>query len=241
MHLRRRCFLLLSIFLLSLAFPMASSSPKTIAETVVVESFDSNWMPIEPVSTRSIAIKTVDPTIHLAGFSFDPHITDLSYLNSAWGASFSTSLYLVQLHRNDASIMNGFEDAYDIDVLERQSQSVYIVRVHDASQIAPISLDDDVRWMGAYAPYMRTTNDAIGANLVHITVAGDIASSNVATLTTHLVQNGASSSWCSLDMCEAVFEHGLNAHELRRIAAHDDVLFVAKSYDLQLHNNLAAT
>ena len=42
-------------------------------------------------------------------------------------------------------------------------------------------------------------------------------------------------------MCEAVFEHGLNAHELRRIAAHDDVLFVAKAYDLQLHNNLAAT
>ena len=44
-----------------------------------------------------------------------------------------------------------------------------------------------------------------------------------------------------MDMCEAVFEHGLNAHELRRIAAHDDVLFVAKAYDLQLHNNLAAT
>ena len=42
-------------------------------------------------------------------------------------------------------------------------------------------------------------------------------------------------------MCEAVFEGGLNAHELRRIAAHDDVLFVAKAYDLQLHNNLAAT
>ena len=42
-------------------------------------------------------------------------------------------------------------------------------------------------------------------------------------------------------MCEAVFEHGLNAHELRRIAAHDDVLFIAKAYDLQLHNNLAAT
>ena len=32
-----------------------------------------------------------------------------------------------------------------------------------------------------------------------------------------------------------------SAHELRRIAAHDDVLFVAKAYDLQLHNNLAAT
>ena len=241
MHLRRRCFLLLSIFLLSLAFPMASSSPETIAETKVVESTDSNWMPIQPVSTRSVAIKTVDSTIHLAGFSFDPQFTDLSHLNSAWGASFSTSLYLVQLQLNDASIMNEFEDKYDIEVLERQSQGVYIVRVHDTSQIASISSDDNVRWMGAYAPYMRTTNDAIGARLVQITVAGDIESTNVATLTTHFVQNGASSSWCSLDMCEAVFEHGLNAHELRRIAAHDDVLFVAKAYDLQLHNNLAAT
>ena len=91
----------------------------------------------------------------------------------------------------------------------------------------------------AYAPYMRTTNDAIGAHLVQITVAGDIAL-RTCRLTTHLVQNGASSSWCSLDM-RAVFEHGLNAHELRRIAAHDDVLFIAKAYDLQLHNNLAAT
>ena len=117
MHLRRRCFLLLSIFLLSLAFPMASSSPETIAETEVVESIDSNWMPIQPISTRSVAIKTVDPTIHLAGFSFDPQLTDLSSINSAWGASFSTSLYLIQLQLNDASIMNGFEDSYDIEVL----------------------------------------------------------------------------------------------------------------------------
>ena len=80
-----------------------------------------------------------------------------------------------------------------------------------------------------------------GAHLVQINVAGDIAPSKVATLTTHPVQNGASSSWCSLDMCEAVFDQGLKAHELRRIAAHHDVLFVAKAYDLQLHNNLAAT
>ena len=171
MHLRRRCFLLLSIFLLSLAFPMASSSPKTIAETEVVESFDSNWMPIQPITTRSVAIKTVDSTIHLAGFSFDPQFTDLSHLNSAWGASFSTSLYLVQLQLNDASIMSEFEDSYDIEVLERQSQGVYIVRVHDASQIASISLDDNVRWTGAYAPFMSTTNDALGAHLVQITVA----------------------------------------------------------------------
>ncbi|MEC8107716.1 MAG: hypothetical protein VX115_08250, partial [Candidatus Thermoplasmatota archaeon] len=86
---------------------MASSSPRTIEETEVAESFDSNWMPIQPVSTRSVAIKAVDPTIHLAGFSFDPQFNDLSHLNSAWGASFSTSLYLVQLQLNDASIMNG--------------------------------------------------------------------------------------------------------------------------------------
>jgi len=220
---------------------MASSSPRTIVETEVVESYDSNWMPIQPVSTRSVAIKAVDPTIHLAGFSFDPQITDLNYLNSAWDASASTSLFLIQLHVNDASIMSGFEDAYDLDVLERQSQGVYIVRVHDAAHAASLSLDDDVRWIGSYAPYMRTTNDALGAHLVQITVARDIATSKVATLTTHLVQNGASSSWCSLDMCEAVFDQGLKAHELRRIAAHDDVLFVAKAYDLQLHNNLAAT
>jgi len=220
---------------------MASSSPKTIVETEVVEPFDSNWMPIQPVSTRSVAIKAVEPTIHLAGFSFDPQITDLNHLNSAWDASASTSLFLIQLYVNDASIMYGFEDAYDLDVLERQSQGVYIVRIHNAAHAASLSLEDDVRWIGSYAPYMRTTNDALGAHLVQINVAGDIAPSKVATLTTHLVQNGASSSWCSLDMCEAVFDQGLKAHELRRIAAHDDVLFVAKAYDLQLHNNLAAT
>ena len=73
---------------------MASSSPETIAETEVVESIDSNWMPIQPISTRSVAIKTVDPTITLAGFSFDPQLTDLSYINSAWGASFSTRFIL---------------------------------------------------------------------------------------------------------------------------------------------------
>ena len=239
MHLRRRCFLLLSIFLLSLAFPMASSSPKTIAETEVVESIDSNWMPIQPISTRSVAIKTVDPTIHLAGFSFDPQFTDLSHLNSAWGASFSTRLSCSTptqrcIHHEGLRIHTTLR-SLNVKV-KAFTLCVYMMhrRLHQFHRMITFA-----GW--AYAPYMRTTNDAIGAHLVQITVAGDIESSNVASLTTHLVQNGASSSWCSLDMCEAVFEHGLNAHELRRIAAHDDVLFVAKAYDLQLHNNLAAT
>ncbi len=220
---------------------MASSSQKPIADMDVVESFDSTWMPIDPVSTRSIAIKTVEPTIHLAGFSFDPHLTDLNHFTSAWGTLASTSLFLVQLHLNDASIMNGIEDTHAIDVLERQSQGVYIVRAQDTTQIQSISMNEDVRWIGAYEPYMRTTNDALTAHLVQITLAGDMASSNVASFSAHLVQNGASSAWCSKDMCEAVFEHGLNAHQLRTIASHDDVLFVAKSFDLQLHNNMAAT
>ena len=220
---------------------MASSSSMPFEETHVVESMDSNWMQIEPMSTRSISVNAVEPTIHLAGFSFDPHTSKLSEFNSAWDTSGSTSLYLVQLHVNDASIIGGLEDVYNLDVLEQQNRGVYIVRIHDVAQVASIILDENVRWIGAYEPYMRTTNDALGATMIQLSLATDIESSSVAPLTSHLVQNGATSAWCSMDMCEAVFEHGLNAHQLRIIATNEHVLFVERAYNLMLHNNIAAT
>ncbi|MGB1364793.1 MAG: S8 family serine peptidase [Candidatus Poseidoniaceae archaeon] len=220
---------------------MVSSTPQTFEESKVIETSDSHWKAIEPDSTRSISVKEIQPTIHLAGLSFDPHAADLSHYNSAWDTSKSTSLYLVQLFINDATVMVELESEYGIEVLHRQSQGVYLVRVHDVGQIGLISSNEDVRWIGAYEPYMRATNDVLGSHLIHVTLTSDIDSSHVAEMAAHLVQHGASSSWCSIDMCEAVFEHGLNPHQLRLVASHEDVFFVERTYDLALHNNIAAT
>ena len=220
---------------------MASSTSQVVEDVEVTQEYDSQWRSIDPISKRSIVVKEIPTTIDLAGFSFDPLSTDLSHLNTAWSTGGSTSLYMIQLSINDGAIINALESEYDIEVLERQSTGVYISRIYDQSLIDGISANEHVRWIGAYEPYMRTTNDALGAHLIQVTLTSDIESSGVPEITVQLIQNGATSAWCSVDMCEAVFEHGLQSNQLRMIATHDDVFFIERAYDLSLHNNLAAT
>jgi hypothetical protein len=241
MHQRRSCYLLLSVFLFSLALPMVSSSPSSIQENANVDSIESNWQSIEPHSTQAISLKEIDSTIELAGLSFDPIHTDLTHLSAVWKSLNSNSLYLVQLSVNDGSVMDRLESNFEIHVLERQSSAVYVVRMHDATQLSSIASDSDVRWIGAYEPFMRTTNDVLGAQLVQVALSVDIEPSNVPVVSAFLVQHGASTAWCSVDMCEAVYEFGINSAQLRYVASHEHVLFVQRAYDLSLHNNLAAT
>ncbi len=220
---------------------MSSSTPSSIDEIVINEVSETNWQSIEPVSTKVIALKEIEPIIHLAGISFDPHNTDFEHINSAWYTYGSTSLHLIQLSINDESVIERLNEMYDIDVLERQSPGVYIIRMHDASQLQSISLDEDVRWVGAYEPFMRTTNDVLGSHLVQFILASDIASHDIPGFSAYLIQQGATTAWCSMDMCEAAYEHGINSAQHRMIASHEDVMFVQRTYSLSLHNNMAAT
>ena len=140
MHQRRSCYLLLSVFLFSLALPMVSSSSPSIQEVANIESSESSWQSIEPHSTQAIALKEIDTTIQLAGFSFDPVRSDLTDVSAVWHSSDSNSLYLVQLSVNDGSVMDRLESNFDIDVLERQSPAVYVVRMHDTTQLTSIGI-----------------------------------------------------------------------------------------------------
>ena len=97
MHQRRRCFLLLSVFLFSLALPMASSTPPSIETTAVVEPRETGWQAIEPTSTQAIALKETDPVIHLAGISFDPTADAFDSIVSVLDTAGSTTLHLLQL------------------------------------------------------------------------------------------------------------------------------------------------
>ena len=220
---------------------MVSSSSPPIQEVANIDSPESSWQSIEPHSTQAIALKEIDTTIQLAGFSFDPVRSDLTDVSAVWHSSDSNSLYLVQLSVNDGSVMDRLESNFDIDVLERQSPAVYVVRMHDTTQLTSIASDDGVRWIGAYEPFMRTTNDVLGAHLVQFVLSIDIEPSDVAVISAFLVQHGASTAWCSIDMCEAAYKSGINSAQLRYVASHENVLFVQRAYDLALHNNLAAT
>ena len=241
MHQRRRCFLLLSVFLLSLALPLVSSTPPPFEREEIIDAPETTWQSIQPVSTKAIEINEIEPVIHLAGFSFDPVISDLQHLNSAWGTSSTHSLHLIQLSVNDERIIDQLVERFDVELLERQAPGVYIVRIHDLAHVDVISETDDVRWIGAYEPFMRTTNDALGAQIIQLILAQDIEDSDVPAISAFIVQQGASTAWCSVDMCEASFEHGLNPSQLRMVASHEDVLFIQRAYSLSLHNNMAAT
>ena len=47
-------------------------------------------------------------------------------------------------------------------------------------------LEDDVRWVGEYAPFMRTTSDVLGSRIVHYVLASDVAPGNLAELSATL-------------------------------------------------------
>lgn len=220
---------------------MVSSSSPSIQEVTSIDSPESSWQSIEPHSTQAIALKQIDTTIQLAGLSFDPLHTDLTDISAVWHSSDSNDLYLVQLSVNDGSAMDRLKLNFDIDVLERQSSAVYVVRMHDATQLSSIESDSDVRWIGPYEPFMRATNDVLGAHLVQVVLSVDIEPSNVAVVSAFLVQHGATTAWCSIDMCEAAYEFGITSAQLRYVASHEHILFVQRAYDLSLHNNLAAT
>ena len=220
---------------------MASSTPPSIETTAVVEPRETGWQAIEPTSTQAIVLKETDPVIHLAGISFDPTVDAFDSIVSALDTAGSTTMYLLQLYKNDGRIMNELTELYDVHVLERHSPGVYIVRVGDANDIDSISNHQDVRWIGPYEPFMRTTSDVLGAHLVQIVLASDIQISDIPMLSADLIRYGATTAWCSIDMCEAAYESGMDSPNLRKIASHEDVMYVQRTFSLILHNNIAAT
>ena len=112
--------------------------------------------------------------------------------------------------------------------------------MHDSTYLESLMLEDDVRWVGEYAPFMRTTSDVLGSRIVHCVLASDVAPGNLAELSADFVRDGASNAWCSLDMCELYYDDGITPSQLRMGASHVDVLFpFQQTFDLMLHNNLA--
>ena len=123
MQERRRCYLLLSIFLLSLVVPAVSSTPNATVIQAHDNVLDSNWQSIEPTLTKVVTLKELQPMIHLAGLSFDPLLSDFSDIHPVW--KDSGSLYLLQLSTNDGSIIDQLSTAFEFNILDRQSPGVY--------------------------------------------------------------------------------------------------------------------
>ena len=220
---------------------MVSSTPSPTEARIVFDNVETNWQSIEPISTQAISLNEIEPVIHLADISFDPLVFDTDVIHSAWRSESSSSLYMVQLYLNDDHIMDQIEQSFDVKVLERHSPGVYVVRIHDVTHISAISDIDDVRWIGNYEPFMRAANEILGSHMVHVVLSSDADASVISELTESMLQRGADSVWCSMDMCEATYEHGLNSGQLKHLASNEYVLFVQTTYSLSLHNNLAAT
>ena len=71
-----------------------------------VEPRETGWQAIEPTSTQAIVLKETDPVIHLAGLSFDPAVDAFDSIVSPLDTAGSTTMYLLQLYKNDGQIMD---------------------------------------------------------------------------------------------------------------------------------------
>ena len=237
----RRCFFLLLTFLFSLALPLVSSAPLSTESSIVPDDVETTWQSTEPVSKHAISLDAVDSVIHLARLSFDPIVTDMESVHSGWQFKGSTSLQMIQLYTDDGRIMDQLVDSFDIQVLERHSPGVYLIRTNDLSQTQSIRALDEIRWIGSYEPFMRIGNDVVDSHGVQFSLSSDVDASTISDLTTTILREGAASTWCSMDMCEAWYESGLTSEQLHTIASNDHVLFVQTTHALSLHNNDAAT
>ena len=241
MHLKRKSCILLSVFLLSLASPLASSQSSVEPIVSSKEGLLSSWNSIEPVSKQAILTNPVDQVIDLASFSFDPLFDDLNQIPSAWRAESSNSLFLIQLNVNDGALIDAISDAYDATVLETHGSAVWTIRINDMSHFDSINFLDSVRWVGEYSPGMKIGTNAFDTNIAQIVLSNDITPGQIALFSATLAEEGAEIAWCSQDMCEAYYESGLTNQQMKDIAFNQHVLFLDGSHSLSLHNNLAAT
>ena len=241
MHLKRKSCILLSVFLLSLASPLASSesSVEPIVSSDVV--LPSSWDSIEPLSKQAILTNPVDYVIDLASFSFDPLFDNLNQIPSAWKAESGNSLFLIQLNVNDGALIETISDMYDVTVLETHGSAVWTIRINDLTHFHSINSLDSVRWIGEYSPGMKIGTHAFNTNIAQVVLSNDITPEHIALFSATLAEEGAEIAWCSKDMCEAYYESGLTNQQMRDIAFNQYVLFVDGSHSLSLHNNLAAT
>ena len=105
MHLKRRSFILLSVFLLSLASPLASSHSVVESKSSQAMVYSSSWDSITPVSKQVILTNPIEPVIDLASFSFDPLLNDLEIIPSTWRADSKNNLHLLQLNVNNGALV----------------------------------------------------------------------------------------------------------------------------------------
>ena len=241
MHLKQRSCILLSVFLLSLASPLASSQSVIEPMPPQAQGFSSSWDLVEPVSKQAILTNPVDPVIDLASLSFDPLSNNLNLIPSTWRADSGNSLYLLQLNVNDGAIVDSMADDYEFTVLEAHGSAVWTIRIDDVQHLEAINSLEKVRWIGDYLPGMKIGTNAHDATIAQIVLSKDVSPEYVALFSATLAEDGADIAWCSLDMCEAYYEFGMTNKQLQHIAFDQHVLFIDGSFSLSLHNNLAAT
>ena len=241
MHLKHTSCILLSMFLLSLASPLASSQSVFEPLPSQTNELTSSWDSVEPVSKQAILINPVDSMIDLASLSFDPLTDDLHLIPSSWRANNGNSLYLLQLNVNDGAVVESMADDYDFTILEAHGSAVWTIRIQDTQHLEAMNALEEVRWIGDYFPGMKIGTNALGTTITQIVLASDTSPEYVALFSATLAEEGADIAWCSSDMCEAYYEFGMTNNQLRNIAFDQQVLFVDGSFSLSLHNNLAAT
>jgi uncharacterized membrane protein len=241
MHLKRRSFILLSVFLLSLASPLASSHSVVESKSSQAMVHSSSWDSITPVSKQVILTNPIEPVIDLASFSFDPLLNDLELIPSTWRADAENNLHLLQLNVNNGALVEAMADEFDFSILEPHGSAVWTIRLNNLNHYDSINSHDDVRWIGEYSPGMKLGTHIFGATIVQIVLSNDLSPDALALFSATLAEEGANIAWCSQDMCEAHYEAGISNQQIKSLAFHQHVLFIDGSFTLSLHNNLAAT
>ena len=241
MHLKQQSCILLSVFLLSLASPLASSQSVLEVVSPQNEDLSSSWDSVEPVSKQAVLINPVDSVIDLATLSFDPLSDDLNYIPSTWKGDSGNSLYLLQLNVNDGSIVESMAKNFGFTILEVHGNAVWTIRLNEPQQLEEINSIEEVRWIGEFFPAMKIGTKVLSTTIAQIVLSNDVSPETVALFSASLAEDGADIAWCSSDMCEAYYEFGMTNQQLRNIAFEQHVLFIDGSFSLSLHNNLAAT
>ena len=229
-----RTLFVLAVLLLS---PLASAidvSDET--EENILQQAASNWFAIEPVETKSSALKVLDYQLHLAIGSFDPLHDEIPKSRLDDSNDYrSTGMAVVQLHHHTGESLYELVDKYNIFILDNLGSSSWLVRLSHPNDLQNIQTDDNVRWADSMMPGWRVSPN-IDSDTTYISAipAVDLKPESLEGLAHDLIIMGADEAWCGLHLCE--IKGSVNLEQLARDGR---IIWSDVAHELRLTNAVA--
>ncbi len=234
MLVRQKTLIILAVFLLA---PISSAVDNPILETEDQrESAALNWHALEPTQTVQTSLKSLDFTINLESFSFDPLLDEIPKSRLDDSNDYRvTGMAIIQLKHHTGEALLNIVEEYNLFILDNLGSSNWLVRLSSPDDLSALQEDESVRWAGPMMPGWRVSESVDSSTkFISSIPAADLKPQALERLAVDLVSMGADEAWCGLHLCEI---RGLP--DLGLLAKDGRIIWSEVAHELRLTNAVA--